>query len=165
MIKLSGKNFQKNTQKIKQLSKLVESRISKIKQNDEQKIAKLSFEELQDFNQILRLADYVLCKYEAKKSTQKILKEFVEMIENSVNSMDLLDDNIAELEITAENSLEKIKQMHTKVSENFTMDLISVPSQELSKSDAENSTNNLTKSTTPVYPWAYLCKSTLDFER
>ncbi len=165
MIKLSGKNFQKNTQKIKKLSKLVESRISKIKQNDEQKIEKLSFEELQDFNQILRLADYVLCKYEAKKSTQKILKEFVEMIENSINSMDLLDDNIAELEITAENSLEKIKQMHSKVSENFAMDSISISSQKSSKSEPENSTNNLTKSTTPVYPWAYLCKSTLDFER
>jgi len=165
MIKLSGKNFQKNTQKINKLSKLVESRILKIKQNDEQKIEKLSFEELQDFNQILRLADYVLCKYEAKKSTQKLLKEFVEMIENSVNSMDLLDDNINELEITAENSLEKIKQMHTKVSENFTMDSISTSSQKLSKSKSENSTNNLTKSTTPVYPRAYLCKSTLDFER
>jgi len=165
MIKLSGKNFQKKTQKIKKLSKLVESRILKIKQNDEQKIEKLSFEELQDFNQILRLADYVLCKHEAKKSTQKILKEFVEMIENSINSMDLLDDNIAELEITAENSLEKIKQMHTKVSEDFTMDSISASSQKLSKSEPENSTNNLTKSTTPVYPWAYLCKSTLDFER
>ena len=165
MIKLSRKNFQKNTQKIKKLSKLVESRILKIKQNDEQKIEKLSFEELQDFNQILRLADYVLCKYEAKKSTQKILKEFVEMIENSVNSMDLLDDNIAELEITAENSLEKIKQMHTKVSENFTMDSISISSQKSSKSEPENSTNNLTKSATPVYHRAYLCKSTLDFER
>jgi len=165
MIKLSGKNFQKNTQKIKKLSKLVESRILKIKQNDEQKIEKLSFEELQDFNQILRLADYVLCKYEAKKSTQKILKEFVEMIDNSINSMDLLDDNIAELEITAGISLEKIKQMHTKVSEDFTMDSISTSSQKLSKSEPENSTNNLTKSTTPVYPWAYLCKSTLDFER
>ena len=165
MIKLSGKNFQKKTQKIKKLSKLVESRILKIEQNDEQKIEKLSFEELQDFNQILCLADYVLCKYEAKKSTQKILKEFVEMIENSVNSMDLLDDNIAELEITAEISLEKIKQMHIKVSENFTMDSIFTSSQKLSKSEPENSTNNLTKSTTPVYPRAYLCKSTLDFER
>jgi len=127
------------------------------------------------------LEEFGLSKYEARvyvalisKGTisasevsyyAEILKEFVEMIENSVNSMDLLDDNIAELEITAEISLEKIKQMHIKVSENFAMDSISPSSQKLSKSEPENSTNNLTKSTTPVYPRAYLCKSTLDFER
>ena len=61
---------------------------------DKQRIEKLSFEELQDLNELLRLADYILTKHEDKKEVYALLKDFVGMINNSSNSMDLLNDKI-----------------------------------------------------------------------
>ena len=116
-------------------------------------------------NQILQLADYLLCKYERKKEAHVLLKQFVEMINNSANSMDLLNDEIAELIVSAEVSLKAIKEIHSNVSENFTLNTLSKNERNKSDIKSKNGTNNFTKSTIPIYPQVYLGKSQVPSEQ
>lgn len=143
---ISIKNSRK---KIQELSSLVEKRLAELDQSEKKQINQLSFEELQDFNQIIRIADYILYKYENKKEAFSLIKEFVDMINNSIRSMDVLNDEISELVISAEDSIKRIKSLQSNVSENFSLETY-VKSTDLAKSE-KDSTNNLTKSTTPVY--------------
>ena len=143
---ISIKNSRK---KIQELSSLVEKRLAELDQSEKKQINQLSFEELQDFNQIIRIADYILYKHENKKDAFSLIKEFVDMINNSIRSMDVLNDEISELVISAEDSIKRIKSLQSNVSENFSLETY-VKSTDLAKSE-KDSTNNLTKSTTPVY--------------
>ncbi len=143
---ISIKNSRK---KIQELSSLVEKRLAELDQSEKKQINQLSFEELQDFNQIIRIADYILYKHENKKEAFSLIKEFVDMINNSIRSMDVLNDEISELVISAEDSIKRIKSLQSNVSENFSLETY-VKSTDLAKSE-KDSTNNLTKSTTPVY--------------
>lgn len=114
------RNFLKDFKKIEKFSSLVEKRLLTL-DNDKQRIEKLSFEELQDLNELLRLADYILTKHEDKKEVYALLKDFVAMINNSSNSMDLLNDKITELVISAEAAISRIKNLQTDISENYSL--------------------------------------------
>ncbi len=114
------RNFLKDFKKIEKFSSLVEKRLLTF-DNDKQRIEKLSFEELQDLNELLRLADYILTKHEDKKEVYALLKDFVAMINNSSNSMDLLNDKITELVISAEAAISRIKNLQTDISENYSL--------------------------------------------
>jgi len=142
-------NIQKSRKKIQKLSSLVEKRLSEL-DSDKKQISQLSLEELQDFNQILRIVDYILYKYENKKEVFSLIKEFVDMVNNSIGSMDVLNDKVSELVISAEDSIKRIKRLQSNVSENFTLETYA-KSSDLAKSEKQDSTNNLTKSATPVY--------------
>lgn len=145
----SAINLKKSREKIQKLSLLVEKRLAEFDQKEKNQINSLSFEELQDFQQILKISDYILYKYEGKKAVFSLLKEFVDMISNSVNSMDLINDEISELVVSAEYYIKKIKALKENVSENFTLD--STKNCDFEHAEPKCSTNNLTKSTTPVY--------------
>lgn len=114
------RNFIKDFKKIEKFSSLVEKRLLTF-DKDKQRIEKLSFEELQDLNELLRLADYILTKHEDKKEVYALLKDFVAMINNSSNSMDLLNDKITELVISAEAAISRIKNLQTDISENYSL--------------------------------------------
>ena len=114
------RNFLKDFKKIEKFSSLVEKRLLTF-DKDKQRIEKLSFEELQDLNELLRLADYILTKHEDKKEVYALLKDFVTMINNSSNSMDLLNDKITELVVSAEAAISRIKNLQTDVSENYSL--------------------------------------------
>ncbi|KAG2479360.1 MAG: hypothetical protein NPMRd3_580006, partial [Nitrosopumilales archaeon] len=60
------RNLIKYFKKIEKFSSLVEKRLLTF-DKDKQRIEKLSIEELQDLNELLRLADYILTKHEDKK--------------------------------------------------------------------------------------------------
>ena len=45
-----------------------------------------------------------------------ILQQFVSVITESVTSMESLDDEISELILSAEDSIDKVKNMHSKIS-------------------------------------------------
>jgi len=158
------KKFQKNSAKINVFSSLVEKQIAKIHKSDEGKVAKLTFEELQDFDRILQIANYLLCKYEDKKEIHSLLKDFVCMVCSSSNSLDTLNDQIDELMISANGAVNRIKAIQTRVSENFTVDSAQ-KELELSEISRENSRINLTKSITPVYTPEYQGKSTAETEQ
>lgn len=112
------RNLIKDFKKIEKFSSLVEKRLLTF-DKDKQRIEKLSFEELQDLNELLRLADYILTKHEDKKEVYALLKDFVAMINNSSNSTDLLNDKITELVVSAEAAISRIKNLQTDVSENY----------------------------------------------
>ena len=112
------RNLIKDFKKIEKFSSLVEKRLLTF-DKDKQRIEKLSIEELQDLNELLRLADYILTKHEDKKDVYALLKDFVAMINNSSNSMDLLNDKIVELVVSAEAAISRIKNLQTDVSENY----------------------------------------------
>ena len=143
---------------------MVEKQLDKIQKSDEDKISKLTFEELQDFNKILQITDFLLCKYEDKKEVHSLLKDFVSMIDTSTDSMGTLNDQIDELVLTADGAITRIKELQSRVSENFTVDS-AVNSETAQENEAQNSGNNLTKSSTPAYTQEYQAKSTLESEQ
>ncbi len=117
---LTGRNIKNDLKRIEKFSNLAEQKLS-IFDKDKKRIEQLSFEELQDLNQILQMADYILTKYEDKKEVYDLLKEFVEMITTSSTSMDLLNDKISEHVVSAENTISKIKNLQSDVSENYSL--------------------------------------------
>ena len=158
------KTTAKDFEKIKKFSTIVEKKLSKIHHSEEEKIENYSFEELQDLNKILQLADYMLCKYENRKEIHSLLKEFVSMINHSAQSVDVLNDDIDELVISAEGALGRIKDLQGNVSERFIIGAKSDASQE--QISAENDgANNLTKNHTALYTQEYQAKSKVETEQ
>ena len=63
------------------------------------------------------IADFLLQKHADKKEFNSILKHFASIIYDSANSIPGLDDEISELIISAEDSINKVKDMHGNISE------------------------------------------------
>ncbi len=113
----SKRNFSKDIERIRALSSKIDKKLSEAKLSDDDKIGKLTLEELQDLNKIVGIADFMLCKYADKKEMRSILKHFVSIISDTANSLENLDDELSELIISAEDSINKVKDMHTHISE------------------------------------------------
>ena len=145
----SNRNIKKNFEKIKKISSLVEKKLEERKHKNDKRIEKLTTEQLQDLNEILRITDFILTKHEAKKEFYSLLKEFVDIINKSAGSVEILDDEIGELIISAESTITRIKDLQEMVSKNY--DFESKSSNEAKSDKVENSANNLTNSTTAVY--------------
>lgn len=105
-------SFSKDLERVKSISAKLEKKIS-----DEDKIDKLSLEELQDLNKIVGLANFMLTQYHDKKEMRSILSGFVEIITDSAKSLEAIDDEISELILEAEDSINKVKDMHTRISD------------------------------------------------
>jgi hypothetical protein len=131
----SRRDFQKDTTHLQAISLKIEKHLSRLNIPDDEKITKLTAEELQDINKIVGLANFILLKYEDKKETHSILQQFVSIITESVQSMECIDDDISELILSAEDSINKIKNIHSKISEN----------SDLEKSYLDETPNNSTK--------------------
>jgi len=110
-------NFSKDIERIRTLSSKIDKKLSEVKPSDEDKIDKLTLEELQDLNKIVGIADFMICKYADKKEIRSILKHFVSIISDTASSLENLDDEISELIISAEDSINKVKDMHVHISE------------------------------------------------
>jgi len=113
----SKRDFSKDIDRIKTISSKIDKKLSECKSSDENKINKLTLEELQDLNKIVGIADFMLCKYADKKEIRSILKHFVSIISDTANSLENLDDEVSELIISAEDSINKVKDMHVHISE------------------------------------------------
>lgn len=114
---LTGKlNIPRDLERVRTLSSKIENKLSHSK-SDESQLDKISSEELQDINKILQLADFLLCKYEEKKETHSILEHFVSVIHESAKSIQGLDDEISELIVSAEDSINKVKDMYVTISD------------------------------------------------
>ncbi len=120
LISPRARTLKKDLKKIQKFSSLIETKLLNF-DKAEQKIDKLSFEELQDLNKLLQIADFILTKYEDKKQVYNLIKDFVDMIGNSSNSMDFLDDKISELVVSAQSTISGIKNLQSGVSENFSL--------------------------------------------
>ncbi len=152
MIRKKNRNFRKDLKKVRRFSSLVEKKLSQFDKKDENKINNLTFEQLQDLQQLTSAANFILLKYEDNKEVYSLLKDFVDMIHNSSESMDLLNDNIIEMLMSAESAISRIKKLQGDVSENFSLISTSKMNDENEpKIVTKASTNNLTKSATAVY--------------
>lgn len=110
----SKRNFKADLAKVKALSLKIEKRLH----DSDSKIDSLTTDQLQDLNEILRLADYILTKYEDKKDFHDILKEFVDMINSSAASITEIDGDIDEMVLSAEHSISQIKDAQSKMAKN-----------------------------------------------
>ena len=111
------RDFSKDVEHIKSISSKIDKKLSDIKSSNDSKIDKLSIEELQDLDKIVGIADFMMCKYADKKEMRSILKHFTLIINETANSLGNLDDEISELIMSAEDSINKVKDMHIHISE------------------------------------------------
>ncbi len=152
MDSVNSPNFRKELKKIRRISSIVEKKLIQFDKKEERKIERLTYEELQDLRKLTSAADFILTKYENNREVYSLLKEFVDMINSSSTSMDLLNDRISELVISADSAISKIKNLQADVSENYSlMSSDSIKQKNESIITPESSTNNLTKSATAVY--------------
>jgi hypothetical protein len=143
----SKRDFTKDIDNIQTLSTKIEKKLSASNAPDV-KIDKLTLEELQDINKIIGLANFMLFKYDDKKETRLILEHFVSIITDSAQSIESVDDEIAELILSAEDSINKVKNMHCKISEKS--DLKKSYLTKLDDGTSELSSINLTNFTTAI---------------
>ncbi len=148
----SGRLFSNDLEFVRNISEKIDRKLSQSKNSLNPNIDKLSLEELQDLSKIVRLADFMLFKYEDKKETRSLLKHFVSIIRDSAESIEEIDDEVSELIISAEDSINKIKEIHTKVSENYDLEKSGFKTIE---DEPENSSNYLTKFTTEINSQEY----------
>lgn len=114
---LTKHRFSKDLDRIRSISSKIDQKLSDIQTPDNTVIDKLSVDELQDLKKIVGIADFMMCKYEDKKEMQSILKHFVSIISETASSLEDLDDEVSELIIAAEDSINKVKDMHSNISE------------------------------------------------
>jgi len=111
------RDFLKDMGRIRAISSKIDKKLSEIKPSDDSKIDKLTLEELQDLDKIVGIADFMMCKYADKKEMRSILQDFTSVISEAANSLGDLDDEVSLLIISAEDSINKVKEMHTNISE------------------------------------------------
>ena len=92
-----------------------------------------------------------------KKETSSLLKNFVSIIHDSAESIEEIDDEVSELIISAEDSINKLKEIHTNVSEKYDIEKSGIKTI---KDGPENSSNNLTKTTIEINSQDYQQNST-----
>ncbi|MDH3794967.1 MAG: hypothetical protein OER78_07825 [Nitrosopumilus sp.] len=111
------RDFLKDMGRIRAISSKIDKKLSEIKPSDDSKIDKLTLEELQDLDKIVGIADFMMCKYADKKEIRSILQDFTSIISETANSLGDLDDEVSLLIISAEDSINKVKEMHSNISE------------------------------------------------
>ncbi|MBA4451754.1 MAG: hypothetical protein H2B05_00315 [Nitrosopumilaceae archaeon] len=153
---LKPNRISKDLDFIKNISGKIDKKISQ-SDSSNLKIENLTLEELQDLRKIVGLADFMLHKYEDKKDTKSILEYFVSIIRDSAESIESIDDEVSELIISAEDSIGKIKELHSNISEKYDLEKSHIPTQE---NESENSANNFTKIAIEINSHEYLENST-----
>ncbi len=149
----SKRDFTKDIERIRGISSKIEKKISEVKSSDDKTIEKLSIEELQDLDKIAGIADFMLTKYSDKKEMRSILKYFTSIISETSGPIGDLDDEISELILSAEDSINKVKDMHVDISEksDFKKKYRDGPDYNAYETSAINLTNFATEINTVEY--------------
>ncbi len=144
----SKRDFSKDITRITEISSKIGKKLLEIKSSDDSEIDKLTLEELQDLNKIVGIAGFMLCKYDDKKEMRSILRHFVSIITDAAASLENLDDEISELIISAEDSINKVKELHVHIAEksDFKKRYHNGPEYD----ESETGTINLTTFQTPL---------------
>ena len=147
------RNFLKDIERVKTISLKIDKKLSIVKSSNADEIDKLSLDELQDLDKIVDIADFMLCKYADKKEMSSILTNFTSIISDTANSLGNLDDEISELIISAEDSINKVKDMHANISDksDFKEKYRDGPDFDKHETSAINLTNIATEVNTAKY--------------
>ena len=149
----SVRNFSKDLEQIKSISSKIDKKISEIRPNNDDSVDKLSYEELQDLHKIAEISNFLLCKYSDKKEMKSILEYFSSVISDVSQSLENIDDEVSELIISAEDSINKVKDMHSNLSDKSEFEEKYHHGPEYCKH--ETSAINLTKFVTQVHTIEY----------
>jgi len=147
------RDFSKDIERIKSISSIIDKKLSEVKPSEDSKIDKLTLEELQDLDKIVGIANFMMCKYADKKEMRSILKHFTSIIGETASSLEDLDDEVSELIISAEDSISKVKDMHTHISDksDFKKRYLDGPDYDENETSAINLTNFVTEINTVEY--------------
>jgi len=147
------RDFSKDVERIRSISSKIDKKLTEIKSTDDSKIDKLSLDELQDLDKIVGIADFMMCKYADKKEMRSILKYFTSIINETADSLGDLDDEVSELILSAEDSINKVKDMHSRISEesDFKKKYLDGPDY----NEHETSAINLTNFATVIHTVGY----------
>jgi hypothetical protein len=147
------RDFLKDMGRIRAISSKIDKKLSEIKSSEDSKINKLTLEELQDLDKIVGIADFMMCKYADKKEMRSILQDFTSIISETANSLGDLDDEVSLLIVSAEDSINKVKEMHTNISEksDFKKRYHDGPDYDEQETSAINLTNFATEINTVEY--------------
>jgi len=147
------RDFSKDIERIKSISSIIDKKLSEVKPSEDSKIDKLTLEELQDLDKIVGIANFMMCKYADKKEMRSILKHFTSIIDETASSLEDLDDEVSELIISAEDSINKVKDMHTHISDksDFKKRYLDGPDYNEHETSAINLTNFVTEINTVEY--------------
>jgi hypothetical protein len=147
------RDFSKDIERIKSISSIIDKKLSEVKPSENSKIDKLTMEELQDLDKIVGIANFMTCKYADKKEMRSILKHFTSIICETASSLEDLDDEVSELIISAEDSINKVKDMHTHISDksDFKKKYLDGPDYNEHETSPINLTNFVTEINTVEY--------------
>ena len=149
----SKRDFLKDIERIRSLSSVIDKKLSEMKPSDSDKIDKLTLDELQDLDKIAGIADFMLTKYADKKEMCSILKNFTSVITDTADSMGNLDDEISELILSAEDSINKVKDLHAHIDKksDFKKNYCDGPDYDHAQTSGINLTNFVTEINTVEY--------------
>ena len=94
-----------NLEKIQHIKSIIEKNIGQ----NEFSVKNLEPEELSDYQIIMQICEFILVKHENKKSLHKNLKNLVNVLDSSILSLESLDEEINELSISADFSINRLK--------------------------------------------------------
>ena len=143
----SKRDFLKDIERIRSLSSIIDKKLSEVKPPDSDKIDKLTLDELQDLDKIAGISDFMLSKYADKKEMREILKHFTTVITETADSMGNLDDEISELILSAEDSINKVKDLHAHIDKksDFKKKYCDGPDYDHNETSGINLTNSVTE--------------------
>ena len=149
----SKRDFLKDIERIRSLSSVIDKKLSEVRPSESDKIDKLTLDELQDLDKIAGIANFMLSKYSDKKEMLSILKHFTSIIAETTDSMGNLDDEISELILSAEDSINKVKDLHTRIDtkSDFKKNFCNGPDYNHGETSGINLTNSVTEINTIEY--------------
>ena len=100
-----------NLEKIQQIKSIIEKNIGQ----NQLSIKNLEPEELYDYQKILQICEFILVKYENKKTLHENLKKLVNVLDTTMMSIESLDDEINELSISADLSISMLKDFKSNL--------------------------------------------------
>ena len=100
-----------NLEKIQQIKSIIEKNIGQ----NQLSIKNLEPEELYDYQKILQICEFILVKYENKKSLHENLKKLVNVLDTTMMSIESLDDEINELSISADLSINSLNDFKSNL--------------------------------------------------
>ena len=100
-----------NLEKIQQIKSIIEKNIVQ----NQLSIENLEPEELYDYQKIIQICEFILVKYENKKSLHENLKKLVNVLDSTMMSLESLDDEINELRLSADLSISRLKDFKSNL--------------------------------------------------
>ena len=100
-----------NLEKIQHIKSIIEKNIGQ----NQLSIKNLEPEELYDYQKILQFCEFILVKYENKKSLHENLKKLVNVLDTTMMSIESLDDEINELSISADLSINRLNDFKSNL--------------------------------------------------